>query len=383
MTLTLGPVGRPEYLEFIERQPASFLQCPSWAEVKHLWSADHLGWRDEQGSLVGVALVLYRAFPLVGRSLAYVPEGPVVDWAAHAPRDVLGPLIAHVRARGAIALRIGPELPVRRWHAETLKAAVGPGKRLADVPADVTDPVAELLLKELAGTGWVRGGEHDGLYGSTMHSLRVELAGRTEQDVLRGMNQQWRRAIRKAEKAGVVVEIGGLDDLGDFYRLYAETARRDGFKPQTPEHFQRAWRALSAEAPGRIRLYLGRHEGEVLAAMLVVTVGDVAGYAYGGSASHRREVYPSNAVHWRIIRDLLAEGVTHYDLRGMADVLDPDHPGFGLVRFKLGTGGDAVELIGDWDLPLRPLLFRAFTAALPLRPAAAALRGRLRRVVRR
>jgi vancomycin resistance protein VanK len=88
-------------------------------------------------------------------------------------------------------------------------------------------------------------------------------------------------------------------------------------------------------------------------------------------------------VHWAILRDLLAEGVAHYDLRGVKSSLDPDRPGFGLVRFKLGTGGDAVELVGDWDLPVRPAAYRAVLAALRLRPAVAAGLGRLRRAVRR
>jgi lipid II:glycine glycyltransferase (peptidoglycan interpeptide bridge formation enzyme) len=133
---------------------------------------------------------------------------------------------------------------------------------------------------------------------------------------------------------------------------------------------------LSAEEPGRIRLYLGRHEGEVLAGMLVVTVGGLAGYAYGGSAGHKREVYPSNAVHWQILQDLLADGADAYDMRGVSDTLDPERFKFGVLRFKMGTGGDAVEHIGDWHFPVRPALHRAFMAALPLRAVVPALRAR-------
>jgi vancomycin resistance protein VanK len=145
------------------------------------------------------------------------------------------------------------------------------------------------------------------------------------------------------------------------------------------------WSALSAEAPGRVRLYLGRHEGEVLAGMLLVTSGGLTGYAYGGSASRRREVCPSHAVHWQILRDLLAEGRDVYDMRGVADSLDPDEPAFGILRFKLGTGGDIVENLGDWELPTRPLQHRCVGAVLRLRgqrrsaPAVRAATRRLRR----
>ena len=32
----------------------------------------------------------------------------------------------------------------------------------------------------------------------------------------------------------------------------------------------------------------------------------------------------------------------------------------GLIQFKVGTGGEAVEYLGEWDLPLNPLLYKAF-----------------------
>jgi hypothetical protein len=290
---------------------------------------------------------------------------------------VLAPLAEYVRERGAFGLRVGPDVVHRRWLAATVKDAVGHG-RLRDVPPDVLDPVGARIVADLSAAGWVPAREGDGLYGSTRYSFHVPLTGRTEDELFAAMNQQWRRGIRKAEKAGVVVERGTAADLPDFHRLYAETGRRDGFAPHELDHFQRMWAALSAEGPGRIRLYLARHEGEVLAGMIVVLIGGLAGYAYGGSAGHKREVYPSNATHWRILRDLLGEGADVYDMRGMNDGLDPEEPKFGVLRFKVGTGGEAVEYVCDWDLALRPALHRV---ALPgLRSVVRALtwRSRLR-----
>ncbi len=36
---------------------------------------------------------------------------------------------------------------------------------------------------------------------------------------------------------------------------------------------------------------------------------------------------------------------------GVSDALDESEPLYGLLRFKLGFGGKACELIGEWDLP--------------------------------
>jgi lipid II:glycine glycyltransferase (peptidoglycan interpeptide bridge formation enzyme) len=117
---------------------------------------------------------------------------------------------------------------------------------------------------------------------------------------------------------------------------------------------------MEAENPDRLRLYLARHEGELLAATTLVTVGDHAWYSYGASADHKRELRPSNAIQWRMLSDSHASGCKVYDLRGISDTLDPDDHLFGLIQFKLGTGGQAVEYLGEWDYPLNPLLHRAF-----------------------
>jgi lipid II:glycine glycyltransferase (peptidoglycan interpeptide bridge formation enzyme) len=46
-------------------------------------------------------------------------------------------------------------------------------------------------------------------------------------------------------------------------------------------------------------------------------------------------------------------------MRGISDTLDPADPLFGLIQFKLGTGGFAQEYVGEWDLRLRPVMARA------------------------
>lgn len=51
--------------------------------MKPDWRAESLGWFDDEqgGRLVGAGLVLYRPLPRLKRYLAYLPEGPLIDWA--------------------------------------------------------------------------------------------------------------------------------------------------------------------------------------------------------------------------------------------------------------------------------------------------------------
>jgi lipid II:glycine glycyltransferase (peptidoglycan interpeptide bridge formation enzyme) len=197
--------------------------------------------------------------------------------------------------------------------------------------------------------------------------FQVPLAGRSDEELLAGFNQLWRRNIKKATKAGVEVSLGSYDDLPAFHEVYVETAARDRFTPRGLAYFQRMWRAMTQEDPDRLRLYLARHEGRVLAATTAVRVGEHVWYSYGASSNEGREVRPSNAVQWAMMRDARDAGATVYDLRGISDTLDPDDHLFGLIQFKLGTGGYAQEYLGEWDFPLRPLMAKAFEAYLARR----------------
>jgi len=345
---------------------ASFLQTPAWGRLKSDWRAESSGWFavDAPEQLIGVGLVLYRQIPKVARYLAYLPEGPVLPWADLALVEAaLTALRDYLARAGAFAIRIGPTVVCRRWHCETIKAAIADDTvgSLREVPADETDAAGLALEAALKRWGYRQLTADDGFSaGQPQFVFQVPLAGRTEADLLAGMNQLWRRNIKKADKLGVTVAVGGFEDLAAFHRVYAETAARDHFTPRPLDYFRRMFTELTAEDPQRIRLYLAHHEGDLVAATIWVRVGTHAWYSYGASTAAKRDVQGSTAVQWQMMRDSLAAGAEVYDLRGITDTVGQDDPHLGLIRFKLGTGGEAVQYVGEWDLPLNRLLYRAF-----------------------
>jgi lipid II:glycine glycyltransferase (peptidoglycan interpeptide bridge formation enzyme) len=370
MPLDVRPLGADEHLAFVTARSGSFLQTPAWATVKAEWGSQRLGWYDGD-RLVGAGLVLLRQVPRVKRFLAYLPEGPVLDWAAYEPRDVTAPMLALLKGRGVFSVKMGPQLVTRRWRADTVKAALAAGgaHRLGDLHPDVLDPAATQVAARLADLGWRRADGSAGGFGDFQprYVFQVPLRGHDEAEVLAGFNQLWRRNVKKAAKDGVEVVLGGFDDLPAFHALYLETAARDGFTPRPLTYFQRMWQAMRAEDPDRIRLYLARlggPTGPLLAATTWVRVGRRVWYSYGASSTEGREHRGSNAVQWRMMTDALAVDAHVYDLRGISDTLDPDDHLFGLIQFKLGTGGQAVEYLGEWDYPLSPLLHKAFSLYL-------------------
>jgi lipid II:glycine glycyltransferase (peptidoglycan interpeptide bridge formation enzyme) len=358
-------ISAAEHVAFNATQPGvSFLQTPAWGQVKSEWRHESLGWFDERDQLVGAGLVLHRKLPKINKTLAYLPEGPVIDWTSDDLAGWLDPMVAHLKQGGAFAARIGAPAVARTWSAATIKAAIADPavRKLSDVPPDRVDLATTRAWTQLRHLGWRPPREDDAGFaaGQPRWVFQLPLADKDEDQILKGMNQLWRRNIKKADKAGVVVTQGKAEDLPAFHRIYTETAERDHFTPRPLSYFQTMFDALLAEDPDRIRLYLAHHEGDLVAATTWVRVGDHAWYSYGASTTDKREVRGSNAIQWRMITDALAAGARVYDLRGITDTVDADDPHAGLIQFKVGTGGEAVEYLGEWDLPLNRLLYKAF-----------------------
>ena len=363
MSITVRQISQEAHTEFLNSTSThvSFLQLPQWGAVKVGWKPESIGFYKES-TLVGVALVLYRPIPqLPQRSLAYVPEGPVLADPLVAVNQWTRALITHVKSRGAFQIKMGPPIPLAQWNAETIKSAIAGQNTtllLSDLTPDHTFTDAQRLIHSLEKDGWTQEKADGAGFGDVQPRFvfQVPLASRSEDEIFAGFNQLWRRNIRKAEKAGVSVRFGDRSDLPAFHNVYVETAKRDGFTPRGLVYFERMWDALG----DHFTLHIAEYQGHVAAATIMITVGPHAWYSYGASTTADRDVRPSNALQWHMITSARDRGCTTYDLRGISNTLDPDNHLFGLVTFKLGSGGFAQEYVGEWDFDIRKLWARAF-----------------------
>ncbi|GAA0586891.1 peptidoglycan bridge formation glycyltransferase FemA/FemB family protein [Kribbella sandramycini] len=366
--LEIGVIAPGEYQALADLHGGrSYLQLAAWAAVKAEWTSELLAWRATDGTVVGTTLVLLRRLPGVSRWYAYLPEGPDIDWSDPRLERWLDPLLEHLDRRQVFAVRLGPPPALRRWQAATLKSAGAPGRQVDDVLPDVVEPLGSAVVERLRTLGWSRGGE-DGTGGDAQprYQFQVPLAGRTDAELWSGLSKEWRRNIQKGEKSGVRIRIGTEADLPAFFQLLQATERRNGFRlGRSLAYYERQYRVLNAELQGRMRLYLSTYRDEVLAAHTMNVVGRRVWYQSGGSANHRRDVRPSHVLQWRMMSDAHQLGAERYDMRGVSGCLDPTDPAFGLLRWKLGTGGELIQTVGEWERPLpgpvNQLLLRAMT----------------------
>lgn len=362
-TLTVRTIDASAHRDFLRNQDsASFLQTPAWGQVKQEWEAESIGWYDAHGTLVGVGGVLHRQLPKVRRYLSYLPEGPVINWDGELA-GWLEPMATHLKKRGAFAVRMGPPVVTCRWTAAQIKGGIADEniRTLDQVAPEERSSTGAAVVAQLRELGWQPLATEGGFSaGQPKYNFAIPLAGKSPDDVLKGMNQQWRRNIKKATKSEVEVTRGTRDDLAAFHHLYRHTAERDHFTPRPASYFETMHDALVAEEPDRFQLWLARHEGDLVAATIAIRVGTHYWYSYGASSTEKRDVRGSNAVQWAMISQALESGCTTYDLRGITDTLDAEDSHVGLIQFKVGTGGEAVEYAGEWDLPLNKVLHRAF-----------------------
>jgi lipid II:glycine glycyltransferase (peptidoglycan interpeptide bridge formation enzyme) len=344
---------------------ASFLQSGFWGSFKARfgWSARPflVAWEASSAPPLRLELpllALHRPLAL-GLSFAYIPWGPEPPWGPEgAPGDEAKTAMLRSLAEDLRSLLPGNTAFVRfdpPWHTEGADAAAPsvcpPFSRSA---ADVQSPDTAL----------------------------VDLSG-AEEAILSRMKSKGRYNIRLAQRRGALVRSGGAEELGRFYALYQETARRDGISIHALSYYQTLF-AHCADYPGQeLRLYFAEHQARPLAAAIVLfrkgTANGTATYLYGASSNEDRNLMAPYAVQWKAMRDAKAWGCAEYDLFGIPPNDDPNHPMAGLYRFKTSFGGRIIHRSGSWDYAYKRLARRAFSAAEGLRKALRSMKKRRRR----
>lgn len=313
---------------YVEGNPrGSYLQLSAWAETKAV-----NGWRlaiiaDATAPMVGAQVLGRRPGPLPW-VYAYAPRGPVLE--AWTPASIARFTEIARTALPAVAgrvshLRIDPE--VELGGPDDPDGAVG---------------------RALAGAGW--------RVAPPVQPDRTRLIDlRTDEAALWGdLRGKWRQYVNRARSGGVRVVPAGAERLGEFYRIYRETATRAGFIIRAESAYREVWRAFDARGTARL-LFAESADGEPLATLFLLRCGRRIVEPYGGMTSAGAESRANYLLKWEAIRRSRDEGAETYDLWGLS------HPG--IAHFKAGFGGREVQYIGAWDLVLDPVGHAAFGLA--------------------
>ena len=341
-------VSPQEWDRFVETQPAGHvLQTAAWGTFKagFGWQAERLALREgdrrSAGRIIAGAQVLFRRLPL-GWTVAYVPKGPLVDFAdVETCRHLFSALHRLCRARRAIMLKIEPE-------------------REEDAP--LAGPLAGPLAAQLAAHGFRRGQQTI----QPRRTIWVDLTA-TEDEILGQMKSKTRYNIRLAGRKEVEVHAGGSQDLAAFVQLMTVTGARNEFGIHHAGYYQRAYDLFVPR--DMARLFMATYQGQTLAGIMVFAFGNKAWYMYGASGNEHREKMPTYALQWAAIRWAKSRGCEIYDLWGVPDedqetleaqFMERREGLWGVYRFKRGFGGRLVRYAGAFDHVYNKPLYRLY-----------------------
>ena len=282
------------------------------------------------GSVRGVAQLLVRSAGF-GRSVVYIPHGPVWERDAPDAGDLLGRLVGEVQDRAkaerAIVVKVDPR-----------------------GPAAIDEPFRALGFRDA---------RHD-LQAPTTRIVDLLDGG---DELMATWDKDARNLVRRSAKEGVTTttdRTGDADAIAAFHGLLETTSSRAGFRIRSATFLATLARELVTS--GGWFLTLASLRGRPIAGAVALRTGDRAIYAYGASL-REPELKHANGAYAALsatMRALAEDGVHTLDLWGVVEPGDPDADAewAGFSAFKRQFGGDALRHPGTFDLVVDPLFYR-------------------------
>ncbi len=249
-----------------------------------------------------------------------IAGGPILDWAS---KSLVKKVFEDIKSEGnkthSAFVRVRPQLPL---SDKSLK-----------------------LMSEL------------GLKKAPMY-LSVEYAGvldlrKTEEEILAGASQGFRRKLRKAEKAEITVETTNDPKIvKTFYELEVKHAKRQGFVAFSESFLTKQFEAFAKN--DEVLMYTAKKDGEILAQNFMIFYGPEASYHYGVSSDLGTKYSAAPLLHMEAMREARERGIIRYNLWGIVGLDEIKHRFYGVSEFKRSFGCEELKYTPAHDLVLKP-----------------------------
>ncbi len=348
MTITIQHItDREQWNGFLTSQPRGhLLQSYEWGELsQYLGSRIYRLGALENGQMVGAMQLIVSPVPMplsvpgLHPRWLYCSRGPTVE---RPDSPALAALIDHAHTiadkEHAVVLRLEPNI------------------------AD-DDPDMENWMAAYQALGF-----HTNPF--SIHERRswvLDIRPDAEQ-LLANFKMTWRQNVRVAERKGVTVrEAVGDADLDAYYNLLEITSQRDDFFIHSKDYHQQVLSTFAAK--GDAVLYLAEHEGEALAAKMLLRFGDCCWDMFGASSNNKRNLKATYLLQYRCIQWAKAVGCNYFDFRAIPEVLEPGEAMWGVYEYKKGFGGFSRLHMPTQDYIYRPLIYNAWRKFVAMRRA--------------
>lgn len=194
------------------------------------------------------------------------------------------------------------------------------------------------------------------MYLSVEHAGILDLT-KPEEEIMVGMRQRLRRALRKAAKNNITVEKStDPKDIHTFYEIQLQTAKRHDFFAFSEDFLTKQFAAFAPH--GEAVLYTAKYDGEILAQNFMIFYGNEASYHYGVSSELGTKLSGAPLLHMEAMRDARERGIKRYNFWGIVDEDDVKHRFYGVSTFKRGFGVTELKYLPAHDLILDKIKYQ-------------------------
>ena len=295
------------------------------------------------------------------------------------------------------------------------------GASLAGVPAGVETGPDDEGIASITSCGLAHEGFPVGYQAVPRWRYLKDLTGLTDDKaLLASYSKNTKRNVRIAHDNGVVVRRIGRDELGLFHDICELSCEKQGFENKPVSYFEQIYDAMgdaaefnvafidtaehlaiwekkrdafaadiakleksleTARTPEKVERKLAdvrkkheaalrrietAHEYETVgahipaAAALFIWHPRECVYLFSGSDATYAKFYAATAIQHHVMGECIERGCTRYNFYGINGVFDdPNDPGRGLLEFKQGFEGYVEELMGYFEMPVRPAVYAA------------------------
>lgn len=348
MTIRVEEISdQQQWNDFLSSQPRGhLLQSYEWGELnKYLGGRIYRLGAVQDGRLVGCMLLSVAPVPLPTKL-----PGVSFNWLY----SVRGPTVEAPDSPALAALVEYAQRVARKEHAVVLRVE----PNIAD-----DDPRLDEWLAAYQQLGF----QSNPIAVHGRRSWVLDIRPTTEQ-LLANFKMTWRQNVRSAERKGVIVrEATSEADFDAYYALLKLTSARDAFFIHGKDYHQEILKQFASK--GDAVLYLAEHEGEPIAAKMLIRFGDWCWDMFGATANNKRNLKPAYLLQYRCFLWAKERGCSSFDFRTIPEILEPGEEMWGVYEYKKGFGGFSRLNMPTQDYVYRPLIYSAWRKMVEVRRA--------------
>ena len=396
--MILKKIDEKTYEDFVENSnQTSMYQSTHWYKLKkeERKKIELLGLFDED-NLVGVSLVIYLRV-LKKYYIAYATRGFVYDY-----KDIPNfkkALIKYFKKKKVIIFRMDPNIVLAKYDKDLKKEEILESRQ---------------LLESLKYYGF----RHYG-YNMAFETMqfrfvqKLDLVGNWDEQK-ESMSKSTRKNIDVADFKGVRIRKGTEKDLDIACKFFDMSGSRKHFQGFDKKYYETVFAAFGKNITLYIayidkKIYMSnlesrlkeigqelnivhdkmqhdnvgkklRKEEEILnnskekylqeladakkmaekcdiAAMITISAYDEVVSYVSGMDNNYRKFNPKYVMYPAMIKDAIASNLKTVNFLGVKNIFDKNDPDYGMYEVKRGFGGNTIEYIGEFDLPIKKCLY--------------------------